>query len=862
MTKPNSKDITIRFKHSGLCGNGSGTNTQQVEICDGKIVRTRPLYYFDKYTEKDVNKWRLEVRGKVFEPKEKTLNAPYSYAYKKRVTSPNRIKFPLKRVDWHPEGERNPQNRGISKYVRISWDEATELIAKELKRVYAKYGATTVLAQCDGHGESKVVHAPHGCQTHLLNLLGGFTVQARQPDSWEGWYWGAKHIWGGDGTTLGQGRQQNLWIDIARHAKNLLFWGCDQETTPWGWGGQTASRLTYWYADLGIKQIYISPDLNYAAAVHADRWIPVKPNTDSALQLAIAYIWITEDTFEKDYVTSHVHGFDEFKKVVLGEDDGIPKTPAWAAEICGVPSRNIKALARRWAKETTSIVHGNGGSFIRSAFSHEPGRLEVCLLGMQGLGQPGKGQLKMLEWGFFGIDVANPGPASVISPSAGAAYSGAMLEPNGQFIPKTLVPKAILTNETLSWYGRVVASMPREDQFDRYQFPIEGGSRIHMIWSDSPCWTTCWNGGNSFIEALRSTEIECVVVQHPWMENDCLMADIILPTNTRYETEDIAADTQCGQYEMLVYEGQCVEPVGESKSDYEAVCEVAKKLGLYEQYTQGMSIEDKIILGFMNSGVETMISYDDWKDNQYFVVPIREGWEDRAPGYSEFANDPVNYPLPTPTGKLEFFSVGLAEHFPDDEERKPVPRWISHNERHQERTYLERGKKYPFLLVSNHPRWRIHANMDDITWLREIPTCKVKGPDGYLYEPVWINPVDAEKMDIHNGDVVKLYNERGGVLGGAYITERIMPGVVYQDHGARLDPIVQGELDRGGANNLICPTEVTSGNCVGEVTSGFLVGVEKVDLDALKAQYPDAFSRDYDPAYGLVFDSWIEGGNK
>ena len=191
-----------------------------------------------------------------------------------------------------------------------------------------------------------------------------------------------------------------------------------------------------------------------------------------------------------------------------------------------------------------------------------------------------------------------------------------------------------------------------------------------------------------------------------------------------------------------------------------------------------------------------------------------------------------------------------------------MPRWISHNWRHQERTYLERGEEYPFLLVSNHPRWRIHANLDDITWLREIPTCKVKGPDGYAYEPVWINPIDANKLGIADGEIVKLFNERGGVLGGAYITERIMPGIVYQDHGARVDPIIQGELDRGGANNLICPTEIISQNCAGEVTSGFLVGLEKVDIEALKEQYPEAFSREYDPDYGLVFDSWIEEGGK
>jgi trimethylamine-N-oxide reductase (cytochrome c) len=122
----------------------------------------------------------------------------------------------------------------------------------------------------------------------------------------------------------------------------------------------------------------------------------------------------------------------------------------------------------------------------------------------------------------------------------------------------------------------------------------------------------------------------------------------------------------------------------------------------------------------------------------------------------------------------------------------------------------------------------------------------VAGPDGYKYEPVWINPKDAKEFGIKSGDVVKVYNERGWVLGGAYVTERIMAGVVLQDHGARLDPIEPGVSDRGGANNLIAPTTTTSKNCVGEVTSGYLVGVEKVDVAVLSKQYPDAFGRKFE----------------
>jgi trimethylamine-N-oxide reductase (cytochrome c) len=138
-----------------------------------------------------------------------------------------------------------------------------------------------------------------------------------------------------------------------------------------------------------------------------------------------------------------------------------------------------------------------------------------------------------------------------------------------------------------------------------------------------------------------------------------------------------------------------------------------------------------------------------------------------------------------------------------------------------------------------------------MTWLREIPTCKVKGSDGYFYEPVWLNHSEATKRGIRNGDVVKIFNERGGVLGGAYLTERLMPGVVYMDHGARYDPIVVGELDRGGAINTITPENSTSKNATGMATSGFLVQVEKVDLDELLKKYPEALNKPYHPGAGL-----------
>ena len=279
---------TTLIRDISFCGvPENGSNASMVDVKDGKIVRIRPMHYDWKYKKADLNPWKFEVRGSTFEPSMKTLIPPYSIAYKKRVYSPARIRYPMMRVDFDPNGERNPQNRGVSKYKRISWDEALDVITSEMNRIKEKYGPTALLYQCDQHGENKVVQACHGAGRKLLRAWGGFTLQIRQPDSWEGWWWGNKHFWGCE--PVGQGRQSNLLWDISKNAELLLFWGCDQETTPWGWQGQLPSRLSYWWSELGIKQIYVCPDCNYGAAVHADKWIPVLPNTDAALYLAIAH---------------------------------------------------------------------------------------------------------------------------------------------------------------------------------------------------------------------------------------------------------------------------------------------------------------------------------------------------------------------------------------------------------------------------------------------------------------------------------------------------------------------------------------------------------------------------------------------
>ena len=900
--KPDDTNI-ISFS---LMGTESG-GPCLVDSKDGKMIRIRPYYYDREHIEKNCNPWKIEARGKSFSAPDRVTITPFGLGYKARVYSPNRVRYPLKRVDWDPKGERNPQNRGKSKFVRISWDEAAQIVADELVRIRDTYGPEAVLCQADMHGEGKNVSPSHGCPNRLLSLMGGYTLQMRNADSWEGWFWGAKHVWGCE--PVGEmAPQTNLYPDIAKHSDLLLFWGCDPETTPLGVVSHMPSRLCYWFTEIGIKSVYVCPDLNYGAAVHADKWIPILPNTDAALQLAIAYMWITEGTYDKEYIATHAYGFDKFEDYVLGREDGVPKTPAWASEKCGVPEWTIKALARDWAEKTASIIHGNGGCYIRGPYATEPARLEVMLLAMRGLGKPGVHQAKMIEWNLWNRDYpvpyqgqftpAVPHICDALRPVDGDVspeinmkrfvLSEAQkkrapelielfeqLPAPKQFIPRTLIHKAILEGHA-EWYGLQCFSssqVPDENnyrkptadyQFEKMVYPRPGLSKVHMIWTDAPCQVTCWNNGNLMIEAMRSPEIECIVAQHPWLENDCYFADIIFPVATKHEIPDIGNDLSSGGFVSVYFEQPCCPPVGESVSDFDVCARVAEKLGpeYLRAYTGNLTEEDRVRFFYKASGCEEHLSWEEFKKKKIFVVPCKPDAQELPAGLYGFYKDPKANPLSTPTGLIEFTSTAIEKYMPDDPERPPVPRWIEKSESHDERLSSERTKNYPLLCMSNHGRWRMHAQCDDIVWNREVETMKIRAKDGYQYEPVWLHPIEAEKRGISHGDIVKVFNERGTVLGAAYVTERLIPSTCYMDHGARLDPIIPGVLDRGGCKNSITPTSMTSKRCTGMAVSGFLVEVQKVtdeEMEAWKRDYPEAFARKIDYAAGVCLDGWLIG---
>ncbi len=838
--KPRKRIVYVSHPGSGLARSNFPLVT---EVEDSRIVRSLPFRI-----PEDTRLYEIKTsRGNFTRPR-KEVQMALAFAAKRRIDSGTRVKYPLLRDGWSPD-EPNTRGRGEGSYSPIGWDRALDIVVDQLKHIREKYGSMEpVLVQADGHGHSGYMQSLHFWGHYLFDMgrehldWGWWTQQVRNPDSWEGYYWGAKHVWGFDGT-LGEPYQDAVWDDVLEHAEMVIFSGNDPETTGLGMSGSSALEMPKWLKRAGIKIVAISPDLNYAAAVHADKWIPLKPNTDSALYLAVAHTWINEGSYDKEYVRTHTTGFEEFKRHVMGQDDGIEKTPAWAEKITGVPPHTIRALAREWAAKKTTLSVYFGGAKIRGTLSHQAARLEAYVLAMQGFGSPGRQFLRTGAPSFYKKtlaqvpryeDVDHHGVA--MNPMIEYAIGKGPLSP--VFVPRTLASEAI-QNPSVAWRGTTAALAKTEDQFTRYRFPpSDDHPGIRMVWNENASQPGSWGHGWNWLEALRNPRLEMVVGIHPWLENDIPFSDLILPAQTNYEHEDLVT-VQRSDVLAMFYQDQAIEPVGESKSDYEIHRMIGQRLGLEDQFPP---VDDWLRVAYEGTLAATKhgIAWEDFKQRKFLVYdcPTWDEWVEIKAAHGLGPNEGGLHPfwstadgLDTPSGKIEFVSAGIAEHDPDNAERPPLAKWTTH----PEQSGSAKAETYPLTVMSNHPRFRFHVQGDDIDWIREIS--KVRGADGYLYEPCWIHPSDAAARGITGGDIVKVHNERGALLVGAVVTERIIPGALSIDHGAKMDLALldNAQIDRGGCLNLISPSAAEKYPAGAEVgvpemnVSGFLAEAVKVD---------------------------------
>jgi trimethylamine-N-oxide reductase (cytochrome c) len=334
--------------------NGTTGGPVWVYVQDGKIVRMTPMELDDA----DAASWAIEARGRTFRPPRKTTLAPHAQAQRSLVYSPKRILTPLKRVDFNHKGNRNIQNRGESGYEPISWDQALDIVAEEITRVKREVGAGGIMSTCSSHHLWGNVGYRHSAYLRFLNVL-GMCHAGHNPDSWEGWHWGGMHMWGFS-HRLGNPEQYDLLEDALQNTEMIVFWSSDPETTHGIYLASSTPRR-FWLKELGVKMVFVDPYFNHTASLFSDKWFSPRMGTDVPFGLAIAFTWLTEGLYDKEYVADRTVGFDEWKAYVLGESDGVPKTPEWAEAECNIPAREIRALAREWGTKRPCLLRGLGG---------------------------------------------------------------------------------------------------------------------------------------------------------------------------------------------------------------------------------------------------------------------------------------------------------------------------------------------------------------------------------------------------------------------------------------------------------------------------------------------------------------------
>jgi trimethylamine-N-oxide reductase (cytochrome c) len=629
------------------------------------------------------------------------------------------------------------------------------------------------------------------------------------------------------------------------------MWSVDPNTTS-GYPGQDNLIWRLWCKQLGIKLIFIDPWCNFTAAMMGDKWYAPRPGTDSALAEAIAYVWIKEETYDKWFVENRTVGFEEFKKHILGEEDGIARTPQWAAEITGIPARDITALAREWAAQPTMLgcggIVGVGGA-CREAYGTEWARLVVLLISMQGLGKPGVNVWPGAAMGGpVDFSFKFPGYSSRGWDAFHLVAKKRAVNSVTQKVYRLFLPESLL-NPPVTWTGEGFCGQSVDQQFEQFTYPQPGNSEIKMIYRHGGSYISTMTETNRFVRMYQSPKIEFVVSQDCHWQSETKFADIILPASTNYEQDDISewmnpggyAENKTGNnFRIIIYQKKCIEPLWESKPDWDIYCELAKRLGFLEEYTEGNSREDWIKKLFYSTSLADHVKYEDFKKKGYFVVPPPMGDYKRTVSNRWFYEGrPVDVPdtinplmgtdkadkLGTYSGKIEFVSQSLLKHFPDDQERPPLPRYIPSWEGYDS----ELAAQYPLQLITTHARFSFHTHHDNKSpWLDEIPSHRVL-KDGYAYWPIRIHPSDAQPRNIKNSDIVKVFNDRGSVLCVALVTERVKPGVMHSyQAGAKYDPLEPGKpgsMDKGGCINILAPARMVSKHASGMANNSCLVEI-------------------------------------
>jgi molybdopterin guanine dinucleotide-containing S/N-oxide reductase-like protein len=831
-----------------------------VYVKDDKIIRITPI----DFDECDAGSWTIYARGRSFTPRRQATVAPHAVALKSAVYSEKRILYPLKRVDFDPNGERNIQNRGKSEYVQISWDEAIGIVTSEIKRQKRMHGPGSMTISHGSHHQWGNVGYYLSSLLRFGNLI-GFTRIAANPDSWEGWYWGAMHHWG-HSQRIGIAGNYGTVADCLQVSELIVFWSSDPESTNGGYMGFEGTQRRLWAKELGIEFIHIDPHFNPTAQLLGGRWISIRPGTDAALAHAVMYVWETEGLYDKEYVASRTTGYDEWKAYLIGEVDGIPKTPEWQESETGVPARVARALARKWASKKTYLaagVQGTGfGGACRGATGAQWARSMVMMMAMQGLGKPGinMGNLQAgtpVDHEFYFPGYADGGISGEMQWNGNAINNYQMMphvitvNPVRQLVPKQRLPQAIIEGHAK---GYLWDGMATEIQFSQFEYPMAGYSKIHMIYKYGGSYFSTLAESKKMEEAYRHESVEFVVNQSIWMEGETQFADVILPACTNLERVDIGEWGSGGGYlqhgfngvnhRVIALQHKCIEPLGQSKSDYEIFSLILQRLGVGAMFTEGCSELDWAKRVFDSSDVSHKISWKEFCKRGYFVVPPEQPGLEPAVNFRWFAEGrhkdiPEPQPLPsqwadefgiglqTPSGKIEFIPETLKRLEKEQQDRPALNRYIPSWEGY---SGTQVDKLYPLQMIATHSRFSFHTSMDGKnSFINDLPDHR-RCVDGHYYWVLKVNEQDADIREIKDGDLVKVYNDRGIVICVADVTSIVVAGVVKSfEASAEYMPVeVNGEIvDIGGSMNILTSSRSQSSETSSMAPNSCLVQIKK-----------------------------------
>lgn len=676
-------------------------------------------------------------------------------SYRERLYHPDRLTYPMKRVG----------KRGEGKFERITWDEALDTIACHTKRVMEQYGPDAIYMQYATGSVGRV--SERVWMERLLGMYGGYL-------SFYGSYSSActqiatTYTYG----TPNTGNSREDWVN----SKLIILLGWNPAETIHG--TNTAYYLKK-AKEAGAKIISIDPIYSNTAISLADEWIPIRPTTDSALLDAMAYVMITENLHDQKFIDHYCLGFDEehmppgippgnsYKSYVLGQsEDNTPKTPSWAEKITAIPKETIIRLARDYATNRPgALIQGWGPQ--RHAYGEQVARSGTVLAAMTG------------NIGIKG------GWASGCGYSARQNFVATIpsINPNKAKISVFSWPDAITRGKGMG-AELSVTGVPELSSNIKLMFNLGGN-----------CLVTQHADNNGTAKILQDESlVELLVVSEHFLTPSAAFADILLPSDDMMERDDIVTPWMYGEY--VLYMNKAVDTILECRNGYDWISDLADRLGIKEKFTEGRTLEQwlRYLVDETAKKNPGFPSYEEFKAKGVYR------WEYSTPSiaFQKQIEDFCNNPFPTPSGKIEIFSSRLWDK-QKPHEIPAVPKYISAGEGPEDTL----KKVYPIQCIGHHYKRRVHSTFDNVEWMEEAGR-----------QEVWLSPNDAAQRGLKNGDMVKVFNDRGSIVLPVKVTPRIMPGVASVPQGAWWKPDADG-IDRRGSINTLTqyrPTPLAFGN--------------------------------------------------